>query len=720
VRKLHFDAILLAGIFVVGAAGVTPPPDGDDEKGWTRIANRVVSDDARPVTVSREPPARENDPGCEALVKAEKLPPGNAGRRKLLGTALGGEYFPEVVRLELALSMINDEPEDAAALVIPLLKKAPTREMKEGALDIVEEAARSGLSDALVKRVRDCIPGQSRRIRRRLKILCCRAGNAADRKTLFSAVKSRDHDVPALDAARKLMAFDDLEPVEKWYIARVLYRHALYDESARFFEEVSRVRLPGIPRWKSLFFRGRCYFRQGQYVRARAWYGKALEKATKREDRASLEVHIGRCFELEEKLDKAVDHARRAVLERTSDARRLFLVRLRLRTGRSDLAEVGISRIRSHTNRSRGRLLVALSLLAGGDTDRAIENLARVGASRWKAPARVLRARLLAASGRPKDALRSLEEAAPFADRFWGWRARGVMRSLDPELVAAWRKRTREACNGRNAVRALRRWAVLEIDEHSLEELRRAVGEVRPLEDETWQARGLAGELLAAGLDRLAFRWDPRSLPRSGARATLSSAWRVREFPWLAIPLADAAWRQLGADFPPRVYPEELAASLYPLPAVAGLEAAAKAEERLGLPLLAAVAREESRWDPDVLSAVGARGLVQLMPATARAVAEREGLDPPTVEDLFNPAVNLRLGAGELEELLEIFDSFTPAVVAAYNAGTDQARLWLEQCGESPSVETYVLTIGFSATRKYTKDVLLSEKIYEDLTVTRK
>ncbi len=127
------------------------------------------------------------------------------------------------------------------------------------------------------------------------------------------------------------------------------------------------------------------------------------------------------------------------------------------------------------------------------------------------------------------------------------------------------------------------------------------------------------------------------------------------------------------------------------------------------------MAREESRWNPKALSAVGARGLVQLMPATARAVAMRLGESPPTPEGLFDPQTSLELGAAELGRLLAEFGGRRAPAIAAYNAGEHQAKLWLDQCGARCTDDLYIATISFAATRSYTSTVLASASFYSSL-----
>jgi soluble lytic murein transglycosylase len=162
------------------------------------------------------------------------------------------------------------------------------------------------------------------------------------------------------------------------------------------------------------------------------------------------------------------------------------------------------------------------------------------------------------------------------------------------------------------------------------------------------------------------------------------------------------------------VLPDRLRRALYPLPESALVrEAAAKGGVHWSL--LAGVAREESRWDPRALSAVGARGLVQLMPSTAVAVATNSGLPRPSADDLFDPSLNLRLGATELGRLIATFgDRWAPAV-AAYNAGEVQARLWLDQCGSNCTSALYLQNISFASTRTYTAEVLSAAVSYSEL-----
>jgi soluble lytic murein transglycosylase-like protein len=108
--------------------------------------------------------------------------------------------------------------------------------------------------------------------------------------------------------------------------------------------------------------------------------------------------------------------------------------------------------------------------------------------------------------------------------------------------------------------------------------------------------------------------------------------------------------------------------------AVAGAFRAASRETGLPLPLLAAVAWEESRMNPDAVSAAGARGLFQLMPGTARIVAVTGN----------GPGANVRAGARYLRLMVDRFRGDLELALSAYNAGPTA----VERAGGAPSIET--------------------------------
>jgi soluble lytic murein transglycosylase len=136
------------------------------------------------------------------------------------------------------------------------------------------------------------------------------------------------------------------------------------------------------------------------------------------------------------------------------------------------------------------------------------------------------------------------------------------------------------------------------------------------------------------------------------------------------------------------------------------------AAQRVGIdPLLvAAVVREESNYYPRAVSPAGARGLMQLMPATAQPMAAIRKWSFRDGDLLDEPAANIELGASFLAGLLREFGDPRLAL-AGYNAGPRRARQWW-QARRSDDVEVFVEEIPFDETRFYVKRVMLSWEEY--------
>jgi soluble lytic murein transglycosylase len=121
---------------------------------------------------------------------------------------------------------------------------------------------------------------------------------------------------------------------------------------------------------------------------------------------------------------------------------------------------------------------------------------------------------------------------------------------------------------------------------------------------------------------------------------------------------------------------------------------------------VAAVVREESSYDPRARSRVGARGLMQLMPDTARPLARAQGLAFREGALLYDPGANLEMGTTYIAQLVRDFGEPRVAV-AAYNAGPRRAREWWA-ARRSDDVEVWVEQIPFNETRAFVKRVMLS------------
>ena len=317
--------------------------------------------------------------------------------------------------------------------------------------------------------------------------------------------------------------------------------------------------------------------------------------------------------------------------------------------------------------------MLAVDAVRRGDHEPAQRRLERVKRAPWSIPAAVLAAGLAASRGDNEVALQLLDRVDPSAGQFWVDQARMVMSGLPETQIEAWRLQQEHdvgKADEDSLWPTLGRWAVLEADRNRIRLLRGMVEAAFASFGSAANPNfpdGLAGGLWSLGLDHEAALWDPAGWPKSDAVVSAWTASQLLEngFPWRAIRSADGAWRQAGSEVPMSVLPESLCRSLYPLPDPQLVRQASR-EGGVDWSLLAGVAREESRWDPMALSVVGARGLVQLMPAPAVAVAEASGLPAPTPDDLFEPRLNLRLGATELGRLVTAFGGrWAPAVAAS-------------------------------------------------------
>ncbi len=127
--------------------------------------------------------------------------------------------------------------------------------------------------------------------------------------------------------------------------------------------------------------------------------------------------------------------------------------------------------------------------------------------------------------------------------------------------------------------------------------------------------------------------------------------------------------------------------------------------------LIYAVARQESAFLETAKSPVGARGLMQLMPNTARSVAKKQGL-PFSVSELYNPEYNLTLGSNYLNELLERFDGNRILAAAAYNAGPHRVDRWIKNNPQVLPFDVWIETIPFAETRGYVQNILAFSVIF--------
>jgi len=202
-----------------------------------------------------------------------------------------------------------------------------------------------------------------------------------------------------------------------------------------------------------------------------------------------------------------------------------------------------------------------------------------------------------------------------------------------------------------------------------------------------------AHELFACDMtDEAALEWAA-AIGGADPAVKIQAAHLAARWGWYAQSIAALAqageWDDVRLRYP-RPYPEAIAAG-------SGL-ASLPADWILG------VMRQESLYRKDAVSRADARGLMQMLPATALAVARRWHLPVPRKETLFDPAVAVPLGAAYLRELLDRYSGQLDLSLAAYNAGPQAVARWLPP--RSMDADVWIENIPYGETRSYVQHIV--------------
>ena len=141
-------------------------------------------------------------------------------------------------------------------------------------------------------------------------------------------------------------------------------------------------------------------------------------------------------------------------------------------------------------------------------------------------------------------------------------------------------------------------------------------------------------------------------------------------------------------------------------------EAVVKRSKEIGLDAayVYGLIRQESRFIMDARSGVGASGLMQVMPATARWTAKKIGLEGFTADKITDRDTNIAIGTGYLKLVLDDFAGSMPLAAAAYNAGPSRPRAWRN--GPVMDAAIWAENVPFAETRDYVKKVLANTTVY--------
>ncbi len=127
------------------------------------------------------------------------------------------------------------------------------------------------------------------------------------------------------------------------------------------------------------------------------------------------------------------------------------------------------------------------------------------------------------------------------------------------------------------------------------------------------------------------------------------------------------------------------------------------------------LARQESALDEEAKSPVGARGIMQVMPATAKYTASKYKISYEGSKDLYNVGKNIEIGSHYLQGLLEDYDNNRIFALAAYNAGPSRVKTWRERTQGKVDAYAFIESIPFRETRGYVQNILMFETYYRDL-----
>ncbi len=204
------------------------------------------------------------------------------------------------------------------------------------------------------------------------------------------------------------------------------------------------------------------------------------------------------------------------------------------------------------------------------------------------------------------------------------------------------------------------------------------------------------------------------SVKASGARELALALWmKDLGLERDATPRLRKLLGRLGTDEISRL-PKPVMRLFYPMPYLAEAKPLLDRDTVLDVAFVHAVMRQESGYDRFARSGAGAVGLLQLMPATARAMARKAGIAGFRTEQLTDPDVNLRLGITYLRDLARVWKSQLPLVLANYNAGPSPTMRWMDGFLKLP-VEQAAEEITYWETRDYVKKCMANYWTYRML-----
>jgi soluble lytic murein transglycosylase len=639
-------------------------------------------------------------------------------------------------------------PEVAAGLVATVVGRVPGSPLVPDATRLLARTLEAGGDCRLLGGIDlGRLPDPQRRTLTLARADCARREDPERARTIYlSLLRQNREDEPARCAAERLLSLVGGRPSDALaqLLGATFYWHRQFELSKPLLEQTVSGFDSSLTadQLDTLFMLARNHFWQEDHRAAAAMFGHLAGRSGERGRTARALVHQGRSLELAGLWPEAAALYRSAYaadpLGRSADSALLAALRIDWRSGAEaaalELFDRLVAERRWVSAAARAALYLASSDLVAGRRDRAgrwLDLAERAGgAAEPEVP--YWRGRLAELDGEADAAvvryLRVLER-----DPFHPLARDAARRLARPELAAVAERLGRQLAAGNHPADWYRGWLLLgdgsPAGRAAYQRLRgrlandRVTGPILtvapvPVADwPLWRATLREPEemLLALGI------WNegapavadhfPLSSPDLGytGAVLLKTAGETRR----AIARAEVLRRRAGRGVEPELLPGGLRRLLYPF---AHSELLVENALRRGVDpyLLAAIIREESRFDAEALSPAAARGLTQFVVPTAERLARQVGLGAISPEDLYKPAVSIALGAAYLRELLDRFGGLAPAAVASYNAGEPQAELWRRHCFSTDGAE-YFTKISFTETREYVERVLGSWAQYRDI-----
>lgn len=666
-----------------------------------------------------------------------------------IGTAPKLEPYSRFRLAEVQMEL--GHPEVAAGLVTSVVDAGVPHALLREAVRLFVRALDQGGDCRLLRGIDAAsLPPHERRQIRLTEGKCALAtGQPREAFDLFLELVEEDvHDEVEREAAERLAR--SLETARRHPADRLAQRlglafhqHRDFDQSIRYLDLTLPPRGDPLPedQFDAAYARVRSYFWQERFEEAAIGYAWLAHNAPGEDRRAQALYQESRCYELLERRYQAMESYRAAY--RTSPegpfaaASLMSMLRLEMVLGFEEdaarLFEYLIDRRDFRRTAARAGLFLAASDLVRGRPDRAGDWLDRAERAdrRIALEADYWRGRLSELTDQPRTAIESYARVLRH-DAFHPLASAARGRLAEPHLADAARQRGLELAGSDRARDLYTAWLLLGDGEagararQRLEELLRSNSATAAWLDfhlvpvrqwPLWEAdlREPEEMLLALGIWDHAVgeigRWFPVSDPSLGFTGSdlLAGAGQTRA----SILRAELLAKRVPSILPEPLWPEAFRRLLHPL---VHRDLLLRTTARFGIDplLLAALIREESRFDPRALSPASARGLTQFVRPTARRLAADLDLGPISADDLYRPHVSIHLGTAYLAELSQRFRDAPEAVVAAYNAGPTQAEVWRSYCFSSEP-EEYFTKVGFRETSAYVGRVLSSWARYRDL-----